>query len=167
MCFALIFRADIVPVFNPGHRLAAGKVLHLGSATRLRRRQPDIPSAPTAGRCIVLRSTVADKPPPPPPPPVSGAVAGPLPSQGKSSRGCAWARSWQAGAKHCSASKAASTPLRSMRRAASGDYFFDLGGSNCPEHFALPTTRPLLFLFAIRRYCRSREISRGVLNRMQ
>jgi hypothetical protein len=41
----------IVPVFDPGHRLTAGKVLHLGSATQLRRRQPDIiASVPTPGK---------------------------------------------------------------------------------------------------------------------
>ena len=32
----------IVPVFDPGHRLTAGKILHLGSAAQFRRRQPDI-----------------------------------------------------------------------------------------------------------------------------
>ena len=45
----------IVPVFDPGHRLTAGKVLHLGSATQLCRRQPDIiaqcPDTPAASSC--------------------------------------------------------------------------------------------------------------------
>ena len=88
----------IVPVFDPGHRLTAGKVLHLRSAAQLRRRQPDIIAECPDTRQLHLveihsggRSSAAT---PPPPAPVSGAATDPPPeSQGKSPRGCASARS--------------------------------------------------------------------------